>query len=322
MKFFNRKEEVVDIQLTQYGKFLLSKGVFQPSYYAFFDDDVIYDSQYMSTGSSVQLEPTTKASDRIRDSIRPTVQHNFSGVETTFNQISQVKNVFDPFLSDVVQLELSLEEKLEVVSKPPATIENHYSMGLPMGTSEYNSDKAPAWDLFVHSGEISGSVLDYTGSSGLLKIPQIEMELVYDTKIKQFKQNIAPQSTNEQNITVFPDNTYIEVTKNHILIDLREHNSVFENENFDIEVYEIVDEPVNNKLKDTLEPLYFVNGINVVNELFYSKDLSKKIDVNENNVEYYFDIKVDDEISESVGIRKDVKTNIYETPTNDTEEPC
>ena len=192
-----------------------------------------------------------------------------------------------------------------------------------MGTSEYNSDKAPAWDLFVHSGEITGSVLDYTGSSGLLKIPQVEMELVYDTSIKQFKQNIEPQSTDEQNITVFPDNTYIEVTKNHILIDLKEHNSIFENENFDIEVYEIIDEPVNNKLKDTLEPLYFVNGINVVNEIFYSKDLSQKIDVNQSNVEYYFDIKVDDEISESVGIRKDIKSNIYEeAPTNDSEEPC
>ena len=29
----------------------------------------------------------------------------------------------------------------------------------------------------------------------------------------------------------------------------------------------------------------------------------------------------DDEISGSVGM-KDVKANIYETPTNDTEEPC
>lgn len=322
MKFFDRKEEVLDIQLTQYGKYLLSKGVFQPTYYAFFDDDIIYDSQYMSTGSETQLEYSTNASDRIRESIRPTAQYNFSGVETTFNQISQVKNVFDPFLNKVVQIELSQEEKLDILSKPPTTIENHYSLGLPMGTSEYNSDKEPAWDLFVHRGEITGSVLDYTGSSGLLKIPQIEMEVVYDTAIKQFSENINDVSVNSDNITVFPDNTYIEITKDHILIDFKEYNSLFENENFEIEVYEIVGEPTNNKIKDTLEPLYFVDGKKVVNEIFYSKDMSEKIEVTQNNVEYFFDVRVDDEITDDIGIRKDIKTNIYNTPTNDTEEPC
>ena len=46
MEFFNRKEEVLDVELTQYGKYLLSVGKFKPSFYAFFDDDVIYDTQY------------------------------------------------------------------------------------------------------------------------------------------------------------------------------------------------------------------------------------------------------------------------------------
>ena len=43
MKFFNKKEDVIDLQLTQYGKYLLSQGKLKPEYYAFFDDDVIYD---------------------------------------------------------------------------------------------------------------------------------------------------------------------------------------------------------------------------------------------------------------------------------------
>ena len=46
MTFFNRKEEVIDIQLTQYGKYVLSKGRFKPDCYAFFDDDIIYDTAY------------------------------------------------------------------------------------------------------------------------------------------------------------------------------------------------------------------------------------------------------------------------------------
>ena len=46
MTFFNKKEEVIDIQLTQYGKYLLSIGKLEPVYYAFFDDNILYDSNY------------------------------------------------------------------------------------------------------------------------------------------------------------------------------------------------------------------------------------------------------------------------------------
>ena len=43
MAFLDRKEQVMDTQLTQYGKRLLAKGKFKPAYYAFYDDDIIYD---------------------------------------------------------------------------------------------------------------------------------------------------------------------------------------------------------------------------------------------------------------------------------------
>ena len=46
MEFFNKKEEVIDLQLTQYGKHLLSMGRFKPVYYAFYDDGILYDSEY------------------------------------------------------------------------------------------------------------------------------------------------------------------------------------------------------------------------------------------------------------------------------------
>ena len=40
MKFFNKKEEVLDLQLTQYGKNRLSMGKFNPTFYAFFEWDM------------------------------------------------------------------------------------------------------------------------------------------------------------------------------------------------------------------------------------------------------------------------------------------
>ena len=48
MLFMNKKEEVLDIELTPYGKHLLSNGKLKPVYYAFFDDNILYDIQYVT----------------------------------------------------------------------------------------------------------------------------------------------------------------------------------------------------------------------------------------------------------------------------------
>ena len=45
-KFLNKKEQAIDFQLTPYGKYKLSVGGLEPAYYSFFDNGVIYDSQY------------------------------------------------------------------------------------------------------------------------------------------------------------------------------------------------------------------------------------------------------------------------------------
>ena len=44
MTFFNKKEEVIDLELTPLGEAQLSVGRFKPTYYAFFDGDVLYDA--------------------------------------------------------------------------------------------------------------------------------------------------------------------------------------------------------------------------------------------------------------------------------------
>ena len=40
-KFTNKKEQVFDLQLTSYAKYLMSIGKFKPAYYAFYDDNVL-----------------------------------------------------------------------------------------------------------------------------------------------------------------------------------------------------------------------------------------------------------------------------------------
>jgi len=44
MEFFNKKEDVIDLQLTNYGRYLLSQGKLQPKYYSFFDDNIMYNA--------------------------------------------------------------------------------------------------------------------------------------------------------------------------------------------------------------------------------------------------------------------------------------
>jgi hypothetical protein len=324
MKFLDRKEQVLELKMTQYGKSLLSRGVFKPAYYAFFDDDVVYDSQYMSAGQASATEDSTKASDRIRAAVRSEPQYNYVGVETNISKLSDVTTATTFINSDFgisfdTTSELSLEQKLEQLSKPSDAIDSYYSMGLPMGTSEYNSDKAPAWRLQFSSGEITGSVLDYTGSSGLLKIPQVEVEVYYDIETKQFVTE-EEKPENMDNITTFPDNSYIQIKKDHVLVDFSEHNSIFENKNFDIEVYEIVDEPSSNEIKQDLDPLYFVEGKLVENDVYYSADSDQEITINTKNVEYYFDVRVDDEIGEEIGLVD--SASLYKTLPENDEEPC
>ena len=60
-KFLDKKERVIDFQLTPYGKHRLSVGQLKPEYYAFFDTGVLYDSEY---GGFKEVQ--TKVHERIK----------------------------------------------------------------------------------------------------------------------------------------------------------------------------------------------------------------------------------------------------------------
>ena len=63
MELFNKREDVIDLELTPYGELLLLEGVFKPTYYAFFDDEVLYDSRY----AGIEVEAQNKIKDRIKE---------------------------------------------------------------------------------------------------------------------------------------------------------------------------------------------------------------------------------------------------------------
>ncbi len=60
-KFLNKKERVIDFQLTPYGKHRLSVGQLKPHSYAFFDTGIVYDIEYVG-----DKEIQTKVHERIK----------------------------------------------------------------------------------------------------------------------------------------------------------------------------------------------------------------------------------------------------------------
>ena len=79
MEFFNRKQEVIDIQLTPHGRRKLSTGEWRPKFYAFFDRDVIYD-----VGHAGYEENQKESHDRIKATPRPKTIPITYGVESLF----------------------------------------------------------------------------------------------------------------------------------------------------------------------------------------------------------------------------------------------
>lgn len=292
MTFFDRKEEVIQIELTQYGKYLLSKGKFKPVYYEFFDDDIVYDSQYAGfeeTQEQIQA--------RIKETSRVKPQYSFSGVET------QMKRN--------VELVRSQKEKDVFADRFLQTPEKHYSLSAPLGTSDIASDKNPAWNINFLKGEISQTVRYTTGSHPTLVIPQITVKpITYETfpaKTNQqgqieFQDPGEAGGLSDLNLASkrFEDGSFIQIKDDYILIDVKEENTPLRNDNFDIEVYLIDrDSRRDGTSNENLIPLFFqkkkpevVDGI-----LLDNPEEQIPVLLGPSFVNHFFNVLVDREIN-------------------------
>jgi len=295
MVFLNKKEDVIDLQLTQHGKYLLSQGKLNPVYYAFFDDDVIYDQRYVS-GSI--METQNEIEGRIMDDTPTTsTQYLFHGIEDVGIQ-NQLRNLLYSDQTDRIQ----------------KTAERHFALSDPLGDSELISNYAPSFNIKMEHGKIANSETTISGSSDELysvkNIPQINSEDVVFYSFVGYPEKETSDSRPEI-IFEFEDGTYINVEQNHILMTIVEENTNLGKDNFDIEVYEL---DQNNNIKN---PLYFKkpreymrDGILLDDEEVqfegtrYHEEEASPGDVPPLNlfdldeVGYYFDISIDSEIED------------------------
>ena len=245
MEFFDKKQDVLDIKLTPYGRYLLSLGRLKPVYYTFFDDDIIYDGTFAGL-----TETQNDIEDRIlRDTPRLKQQASYVGVETTFKKQSKV-------LRSANQSGTHGHELVDGTSTSSAymnfqhPLERDYSMGMPMGKTSKTNDNPPQWRAMMMSGKISSSTRtleDQTIGSNI-RIPQLNIDLTYEltahnisTETREELEHKALKKNNHVTFSpIFDDGTYLKIEGQHILLMLEEMNVPFETENFDIEVLEEV----------------------------------------------------------------------------------
>ena len=319
MEFFNKKEEVIDLQLTQYGKFLLSMGKLKPVYYAFYDENIIYDSDY--AGFS---ETQNNTHPRIQENTPNTkIIHNFHSIEDDMVRAVEIQNSGNPDLAQ--QMLQQTAEKSQVLTNP-------------LANSDMGTDKIPSWNLSLLSGKIlTGSTtptLTLSSSATVLNIPQIEVEMVYRVEVEvgeprsyEEQQEIEngevdgiPQSILEQqlnpdeiiesyDVRVFEDGSFFRTdripTNGKLLFQIIEENVPQGNDNFEIEIFEIEDIDTNSVVQNTtsvtglkqlrllVEPELIINDI-LIDEAD-GNSLSPS-DVDSSFADHFFDILTDEQI--------------------------
>jgi|TARA_R100000455_G_C6272417_1_gene129189 hypothetical protein len=268
MTFFNKKEDVIKIELTPYGRRLLGKGKFNPVYYAFLDDNILYNSEFAGlTADSVQ------AKDRIiKDTpyLRP--QTNYKGVESSIN-------AFGTKLKDNFNDDNLIPERVEKLQ---------YCLGK---TPIVNTDCSEISATFLH-GEISSSSPQYSGSGvAPVDIPQLEC-VIENTLEVQFVDRVIDY--NIANIKA-EDGSFVEMKEGELMLFLQDLEGFNTKDNFSIEVfeYESLESSVLIPMKMQKEKPRIINDILV-------DDSSERI-LYENNIytNDYFTIIFDEDVNKA-----------------------
>lgn len=189
MEFFNKKQDVIDIQLTAYGKQLLSRGLFKPAFYAFSDDGVLYDSKFMT--GSIPAEQQSEIEQRIQEQTpRIKTQGRKVGAERAifyprsptyvFNDYvkTNIENQFE-ILGDLFEPKSAIEylELFEKVKIQESFAESEKLLTDFLGTKSFYNSLYPAWNLLFYNGTISSTTTYYKKNDVTVLIPQLNCTL-------------------------------------------------------------------------------------------------------------------------------------------------
>ena len=283
--FFNKKEEVIEVKLTQYGKHKLAQGRLKPAYYSFFDEGVVYDSEYAGfteaqNDADVRIQSTTP-------SLKS--QHVYTGIETSASFASQIvrQAISDQLANSPTYATQNDPYFLEDLQ--PSADKNGF-LRKPLGTSALVQDKLPAWRVSPLIGEMCSSEQNLSASDGIQNIPQINITVDYETFVARLSPDEDFVNIAEIDSEVYSDGTYVVIREHDILLSIEEENVDFNKENSDIEVFEL----------SGPEPM---RQLTFTDRTLISETQFSQTDFTTTNVEYYLEINADSEV-EAAMVRK------------------
>jgi len=302
MEFFNKKEEVMDIQLTSYGKELFSKGKFKPVYYSFFDEGILYD------GARGDI---TEDQNDIQYRIKNTTPYMKNTAE--FLSADQIAKRGELVPNEIDAREISLFDF-------DSSYENQ------LGASKNNSTKAPGWQISTLQSDLSGSTTFLTASatSRVLPIPQLNIDsgsIEYETFITAKGQSGATTLDNCKSLAFsqglsneFPDGTVLNIDEGVILLKVDEANTLSLKDNFEIEIFEIIEKnesQVSTTETKVLKPLKFFkfkpqiqNGIYLDPQSDFG-DVENLEKIDETFTSNYLEVLIDDSVSRELVCKLD-----------------
>jgi len=244
MKYFDSKQDVLDIQLTPYGKFLHSKGKFDPKFFSFSDNDVLYNSV---RGGFIETQNQTN--NRIIN-------------ETPYTRLIARNDPVKQGSTDTTQFENS-QKQGNLFDSLNAKINS-------LGNVNLGSQIGPSLKIYVLEGDLLSTANFLTSSVVSLQenkkhhplnIPQLEMALTYKSSVVDsnkpenvFNLDNRPGAINRREAyedpaqlstdissKVFSDNGKIVILPQTLMIVIEEENTNNSIDNFELEIYEIMD---------------------------------------------------------------------------------
>ena len=232
-------------------------------------------------------------------------------MRTQYSFEGRAEQVMDYVASVSENYHLREDEKIRF----PSTVDKHFtSLYQPLGNSDLSSTKAPAWKMRFYNNKMLNWETQYTGSRRTQDIPQIDAAITYKTRINAEDEPDIPDTETPGTYypqpdgaddtlksAPFPDGTFVTVEPDYILLDLQELNTLFETENFDIEVYEVKTATLaNGNTRDELIPLkYQAAKKEVVDNLLVDVEDQERVS-DPSFSDYFFDVLVDEEIDEVI----------------------
>jgi|TARA_R110002012_G_scaffold314035_1_gene526345 hypothetical protein len=289
-KFTNKKEQVFDLQLTSYAKYMLSIGKFKPAFYAFFDDNVVYDKRYTFTSATEEQSDIDK---RIKD------ETQYIETLVLFKDLEKTKSKnLDSSVDFVLKGRTARETNPDSdVFKIENAIGDAYLDG--------PAQMAPSWKVATLSSKITASAnFDTTTQS---RIPQVDIVSTYVKKIVNNDFIFDPQ--NLRNVTSrspsFADQKVIELMAEDPVVYVEEVNTRALMRNFDIEVFRVDTNATARDHAELTRLTFKRETSNVQNEFLVNQapTTTTHVDFTNENIEYYFDVLLDSDVNQRIACK-------------------